>query len=120
MKTIKTANKIYLGRVIGPNAKYGVEVEFLKPTKQPSRSLAYYDVGPGIYKHEPREAECDNRRRDTGFLHITEDGETREITQDQALEIIAAQQDPAEQKRRALVEIRALMAKHGITADELR
>lgn len=121
-KSIKVSGNTYLARVIGPSAKYGVESEFLRPTKQVSRKLAYFDVGPGVYKHDAGEAECDNRRRDTGYLHITEAGDTREITQAEALAIVAeieAANNPAAVKARAINQIREMMAKHGVSIADI-
>lgn len=85
-KEIKVSGgKPWLARVVGACQQYGTENEFLKPSKQISRTLAVWIVGPGVYKHDPRNATCDNTRRDTGYLHIDGDGAVREITKDEAI-----------------------------------
>ncbi len=118
MKTIQVQGKVYLAKVKGPSAKYGVEAEFLKPSLTISNRLAEFEVGPGVYKHEPRMVTCDSMRRDTGYLHITEDGKTREITQAEAITLAEAAtiaESPDVAKVAAIARIRDLMHLHGIT-----
>lgn len=123
MKTIQITGNTYLARVKGPSAKYGVEAEFLRASKQPSRKLAYYEVGPGIYKHEPREATVDSRRRDTGYLHISSLGDVREVDQAEAIQIaadLARAEAPEAARASAIRQIRDLMASHKIKLSDLQ
>lgn len=73
--------KTWLARITGPDPRYGVAREFIRPVEQStSRSgktgTALYLIGPGIYeRHEGRRSLRDHN----GFFRVTGDGQVESL-----------------------------------------
>jgi hypothetical protein len=81
--SITRNTKPYIGRITGPDAKYGFALDFLALKRHSAKYHTGEITAPGLYKLA-QDATVGARGIDTGYITVTEDGTVTEITKEEA------------------------------------